>query len=340
MALNSNMIYKYNVIWHTRLPRLINKEEEILKLHLEDKISVSKLSKMFECDRKPIQNIIKKNGFYTRPSTSPELDGREDDIIQMYLEDKLTIQTISKKIGCSFNSIKGFLKRNNIIIRTVTESRQTEDGKVKGIAQRLTNPEDLRTAIEMYNNGEVLEKIGNIYNITPRGLQQKFIKAGIKMRTLKESANLPTTFERKKKTNLKNWGVEHPMQHPIINERSSINSFKFKAVDIYGRIFSHLQGYEPQGITYLIENYGISVNDIHSGRKVPRIRYKFQGQHKIYFPDIYVESQNLLIEVKCEYTYNNMLDLNNVKRDAAIRAGFKYKTIIFNNSGKVVLNVF
>lgn len=334
------MEFKHDAIWSSKLTKLHGKEEEIINLHINDKISVSKLSKLYGCDRNPIIRIIKNNGFKTRPSTSPELDGREEEIIKMYVDDQLTIQTIRKKIGCTFNTIKGFLKRNNIPLRNAEESRQTEDGKPKKIPQKLINPKDLDDAIKMYENGEVLEKIGGKYNITPRGLQMKFKKLGVKMRTLTESANLPTTQERKKEACRKKFGVDNPMQDPKINEISNINRYKFKAVDIHGRRFSHLQGYEPQGIIYLIEHDNINVNDIQSGRKVPKIKYTFEGKRKMYFPDMFVESKNLLVEVKCEYTYNNMLELNKAKREASLKAGFKYKTIIFDNSGKNILEVF
>lgn len=334
------MRLKYDVIWKSKLPKLQGKEEEILDLHLNDKVSVLQLSKMYECDRKPIQNIIKKNGFDTRPSTSPELEGRKEEIIKMYVDEELTIQTIRKKIGVTFNTIKGFLKRNNIKIRTADESRQTEDGRVRGTTQRLINPKDLEDAIKMYEGGEVLEKIGEKYNISPVGLRIKFIKLGIDLRTLTESANLPTTYERKKVSYQEKYGVDNPMQHPEINEKSSISRYKFKAVDIYGRRFSHLQGYEPQGITYLIEKMNIDVNVVQSGRKVPKIRYKFRGKNKTYFPDMYVEDRNLLVEVKCDYTYNNMIELNQTKREASIKAGYDYLTIIFTNNGKDILKIF
>ena len=334
------MRLKYDVIWKSKLLKLQGKEEEILNLHLNDKISVLQLSKFYKCDRKPIQNIIKKNGFDTRPSTSPELEGIEDEILKMYIQDQLTIQTIRKKVGCSFNTIRRFLKRNNIPLRSAEESRQTEDGKVKGTTRRLIDSKDLENAIKMYENGEVLEKIGNKYDISPAGLRVKFIKHGVNLRTLTESANLLTTYERKKESYQKKYGVDNPMQHPKINENSNINRYKFKAVDIHGRRFSHLQGYEPQGIKYLIENDGIPVEEIQSGRKVPKIRYKFQGKNKMYFPDMYINSKNLLVEVKCKYTYENMLELNKAKRDAAINTGYNFKTIIFTNNGKDILEVF
>lgn len=334
------MNFKYDVTWRSSLPQLRNKEEEIIKLHLTDKISVSKLSKIYNCDRKPIQNILLKNGYPTRSSTSSKLDGYEDEILKMYVSEKLTIQTIRKKVGCSYSAIQNFLKKKNINLRTAEESRNTNDGKIKCISRRLTTDEDIIDAVAMYNDGEVLETIGKKYNITPSGLRSKFIKLGIPMRTLKESANLPSTHIRKKKTYMERYGVENPMQHPEIYEKSNINRYKFKAVDIHGRRFSHLQGFEPQGIIYLIENMEVDVNHIQTGRNVPSIKYKFENKNKTYYPDIYVCNKNLLVEIKCEYTYNNMLELNQIKRKAALNAGFNHLTIIFDNSGDHIQQIF
>lgn len=334
------MNFKYDVTWRSSLPQLHCKEEEIINLHLTDKISISQLSKIYNCDRKPIQNILLKNGYSTRSSASSKLDGYEDEILQMYVSEKLTIQTIRKKIGCSYSAIQNFLKRQSIKLRTAEESRKTNDGKVKCVSRRLTTDEDIIDAIAMYNAGEVLETIGKKYNITPSGLRSKFIKLGVPMRTLTESANLSSTHSRKKQTYMDRYGVENPMQNPVIYETSNINRYKFKAVDIHGRRFSHLQGFEPQGITYLIENMDIDVNHIQTGRKVPTIKYKFEGKNKTYYPDIYVCSKNLLVEIKCEYTYNNMLELNQAKRSAAIDAGYDYLTIIFDNSGKAIKEIF
>lgn len=353
----------YLINWGSKLPSLQGKEKEILNLHLNEKIPVAQLAKTYNCDRKPIQNIITKNGFKLRPSSSPKLDGREEDILKMYLEDQLTIQTIHKKIGCCYDSIHNFLRRNNVHIRTAEESRNTEDGKVKGTTQRLTTPEELEDAIQMYRNGEVLETIGEKYNISPVGLRIKFLKHGIELRTQTESANLPTTYERKKVSYMKKYGVENPMQHPDVitrskntslekygveypmqnaevNERATASAHRFKSVDIHGRRFNHLQGYEPQGIAYLIEKMGVDVNNIQSGRKIPTIQYTFQGKKKTYFPDMYVEDRNLLVEIKCNYTYIKELEKNMAKREATLNSGYNFITIIFDEYGKDVIKLF
>jgi predicted DNA-binding protein YlxM (UPF0122 family) len=321
------------IIWRTKLAHLVGKEEQIIDQHVLQKISIAALAEMYECDRKPIQNIIKKNGHNLRSSISPKLDGRETEIIDWYVTDLLTIQTICKRIGCSYGAIERLLKRSNIKIRKSEESRRTENGKVKSSPRRLTNQDQLNDAINQYNNGGTLKEIGNKYNITASGLRVKFLKLGVELRTLSESANLPSTNNRKKDTNIARFGVENPMQNPDVYEKSNTNRYKFKSVVIDGRQFTHLQGFEEQGIRYLIENFNIDVNQIRFGRKVPIVRYEFEEKNKIYYPDLFIPNKNLLVEIKCDYTYNNMLALNITKREYAISKGYNYITLIFNNKG-------
>lgn len=262
-------------------------------------------------------------------------------VIEGYVEENLTIRSLATRYGCSYATINAILTKNGVSKKTFSEIQNTPEVQLlKKVPQKLVDPNELSRAIELYNSGESANWLAKRYGITVRGLIEKFKKNGVKLKTSTESANLPTTHERKKESYQDRYGVDNPMQDPTINERSNINRYKFKAVDIHGRRFSHLQGYEPQGIIYLIEQMGISVDEIQSGRKVPKIRYTFKDKRKMYFPDMFVESKNLLIEVKCDYTYNNMIELNKVKREASLNAGYDYLTIIFSNSGKEIIEIF
>lgn len=334
------MELNYDVIWRSKNPATHGKEEEIIYKHVNERISIVQLSKIYNCNRKFLNKIITRNGFKIHSTTAPEIEGRESEIIKMYVDDQLTIQTIRKRLNCSYDAIKNFLKRSKIPLRNADESRQTEDGKVKGTTQKLKSAEDLQAAIKMYEDGECLARVGAVYDITASGLRQKFKKLGITLKTQSELAKSHLVQQRKKETVLKNYGVENPMQNPEIYEKSNINRYKFSAHTIHGKKFSHLQGYEPQGIQYLVEKRNINVDDIMSGRKVPKIHYKFENKNKTYFPDLYVKNKNLLVEVKCKYTYENQLELNLSKREAALKNGYNYITIIFDNNGRDIIDIY
>lgn len=64
-----------------------------------------------------------------------------------------------------------------------------------------------------------------------------------------------------------------------------------------------LQGYEPAALDYMLK-FGISAKDIHveSDGSVPVVEYKVRKRRHRYFPDMFVESTNTIVEVKSLYT--------------------------------------
>lgn len=66
----------------------------------------------------------------------------------------------------------------------------------------------------------------------------------------------------------------------------------------------NVQGYEIHCIDILVETY--DETDIVAGNRdeIPTIKYPFDGKDHYWFPDVFIKSNNTLIEVKCFYTYN------------------------------------
>jgi len=103
-----------DIVWSSKLKKLRGKELEIIDLHLNQKIPVLTISQMYGCDRKPIVNILRKNGFTPRPHISQKIEGNESEIIKLYCDDKLGIYTIADKYGASHSVIKNFLLKKKI----------------------------------------------------------------------------------------------------------------------------------------------------------------------------------------------------------------------------------
>ena len=112
-----------------------------------------------------------------------------------------------------------------------------------------------------------------------------------------------------------------------------------KRVVMLGTRRLELQGYEPQALMYLI-NTGFAAADIRCEcESVPIIRYKYGKRFRDYFPDMYVPTKRLIIEVKSEFTLGL---LSNTKRGfsmtcakaiAAHKAGFKFALLLMKSDG-------
>jgi hypothetical protein len=125
--------------------------------------------------------------------------------------------------------------------------------------------------------------------------------------------------EKCKQKHLKNLGVENPMQNYEIFEKSQKHSYYVKQ---YKNTNINYRGlYE---LDFLEKNHD-KYTDIQNG---PTIRYKFDNKNLIYYPDFYIPSLNLIIEIKNSYLAKKDKEQIKAKENAVISLGFKYIMII------------
>lgn len=84
----------------------------------------------------------------------------------------------------------------------------------------------------------------------------------------------------------------------------------------------HLEGdksaVDKSAVDELLER-GFNENDIFTSPKdMPRIWYVYKGEKHKYYPDIYIKSMNLFIEVKSTWTLNKNLEQNRAKFRAVV----------------------
>lgn len=136
--------------------------------------------------------------------------------------------------------------------------------------------------------------------------------------------------EKYQQTCIEKYGVRHHMMVPEICEKQqnsmiSRREYIWKTGDI-----SSVQGYEPMVLHDLEEN-GYGFSDVKTmPSDMPPIWYWWEGTNHRYYPDIYIESENLIIEVKSKWTYDMEIEKNQSKFKAVEAAGFKFKLIIKN----------
>lgn len=128
------------------------------------------------------------------------------------------------------------------------------------------------------------------------------------------------------------YGVEHAAQNSEILSRMQSSAFSTKPFIFPSGNEVKVQGYEPFALLDLLDN-GIEEKDIIVGTKnVPVIDYEFEGVSRKYFPDIYIPSKHLLIEVKSMYTFEKE-HAKNVKKFQAASKEYNFELWIYDAKG-------
>ena len=67
------------------------------------------------------------------------------------------------------------------------------------------------------------------------------------------------------------------------------------------------------------------------------LNYNFDNKSHIQFPDIFIQKENRVIEVKSTWTYTSKLEQNIEKQKSAKEQGYNFEFWIFNRKG--ILNI-
>jgi hypothetical protein len=144
-------------------------------------------------------------------------------------------------------------------------------------------------------------------------------------------------IEKRKKTCLKKYGVNHHTHNAEIMEKNSKNSYKLKEYVLpCGKIIK-IQGYENYALDELLQN-GILEEDIITGCKnVPEIWYEDEnGKKHRHYVDIFIPSQNKCVEIKSTWTAEKKKDCIFLKQKAGKALGYNYEIWVYNRKGEKV----
>lgn len=275
------------------------------------------------------ENNIKKFGS-KNPFASPEIQEKiKQTIIKKYnvehpsqnkeIKEK-TRQTCLKRYNVDnpmlCNEIKGKIIKTNLERYNVEHYPQTPEFKEKF----------RQTCLEKYNVEHPLQT---------EEFREKVKESFIKQYGVDNPNKTPEIREKIKQTCLKRYNVEHPSQCKEIQERTQKNAKKFKEYTMPSGEIRKIQGYEPFALDELTKLYEES--DIITNRKdIPRISYKIEDKKKYYFPDIYIKSENKIIEVKSTWTYKCKQDNIQEKEKATKEVGYNYEMWIYDRKGNKI----
>lgn len=142
-------------------------------------------------------------------------------------------------------------------------------------------------------------------------------------------------------TCLEKYGVSNVFEVPAIQERAhkasskSMHSYR-QFVSSSGVTYS-VRGYEDKAIPLLESVYGLG-EFIADDFKTPGFQYISSGKTRRYYPDIFVPSVNLLIEVKSWYWLRKQPDKNIAVFLRAKELGFNFEFWVFSGKHLTVIN--
>jgi hypothetical protein len=183
---------------------------------------------------------------------------------------------------------------------------------------------------ENYNNREkskrtCLKKYNTECYVQTKKFKEKSKQTCLKNYGVTNPTKSKKIIEKSIQTCLKNYGVEHPSQNTEICQKA-IKSRLY----IYHYLHTNItyQGsYEFDFLKKHLDKYP----DI---QNAPSIKYIFNEKNKVYHPDFYIPSKNLIIEIKNSYLAIKDKDEIKTKEKATIANGFNYIMIIDKNYTK------
>ena len=302
-------------------PFLTDKKISQIIYHFKNKIYHE--VKCFCCD-KQVRYVDCNIGYVKYCSNSCQLKNFWDNITPNQLElrrIKLKETCISKYGVENYTQTQEYLKKCQI--SCLKKYGHTHHLKTENSKNNLK-----KNLIEKYG----VDNVSKLDSIK----EKKLIKS--KSKTTLEKYEIR---EKYRKTCIEKYGVEHLSQDSDFLEKVLTKSFSYKSYRLpSGKIIS-LQGYEPIAMDYLLTNY--NEEDIFTKNRdienlVGKLFYKREdGIRSRYFPDIFIKSENLIIEVKSNFTYNLSLSTNLLKRNICLENGLNFNFYIIDSNSNLLI---
>lgn len=223
-----------------------------------------------------------------------------------------------------------FVTRNAEIKKKTAETNIKKYGAACSLANKKVREKAKRTCLEKYGADSAIKipefrkRIGET-NEKRYGAKNVFASQEIK--------------EKIKKNLKEKYGVEHNMQRPEVFTKAQKAKYKIKTYTFPSGRQMDYQGYEHFAIDLLLKR-GIPEENIHNPlKKGIRIPYTFKEKNRLYNPDIFVDSLNLLVEVKSSWTYKGKKEYKELclfKLSACREQGYKTLLLVFSESGEIL----
>jgi hypothetical protein len=312
-----------------------------IKESFKEKYGVENPSELKEVQIKREKAFLKKYGV-KNPYQSEEV---KDKIKTIWLEkygvdNPNKSRIIQEKIKDTL--IKRYGVDNPYQIESVLNIIKEKYGDNFGFGSEYFKKKSKETNLERYGrelflydtdiHDRITDTMNELYGGRGMGsteIKDKIEKTNIEKFGTKYPAQTQEVQDKRIETCLKKYGCEHHMQNIDVFEKNSKKSYKWKQIKFHSGRIESVQGYEPQAIDELLQK-GYKENDIVLSNKdiekhVGEIFYHDGKKRRRYYPDIYIKSENKIIEVKSKYTFEKHKSINKLKEKACLELGFEFE---------------
>jgi len=281
---------------------------------VKERYGVSHSMQLKRCVKLAQETNLSKYGYKYKFCT-PEIKEKGRDVLQDRLGVRFLLQSpeIQEKITKKFMMNYG-------VSRPLLSSKIHE--KIKKTRQRLYGSNYFGHSSQMKD--KMKERYGAEYYVQSNDCKDKMKE--------RYGAEYYILSKHYKSLMLSRYGVKHPMQSAEILSRAIASGYKSKDYCFSSGRIERVQGYEPYCLSFLLREENIQEDDIVVGSlNVPKIPYMnpYTSRKSYYFPDIFIPSLNLLIEVKSPYTYHLEVEKNEAKFQACLEANYRIQLYMF-----------
>lgn len=312
-----------------------------IKNSFKDKYGVENPSNIKEVQEKRIQTFIKKYGV-ENPYQAEEVKAkmRQTWLKNLGVDNPRKSKIIQDKIKKTLKEKYGI--ENAYQIQNVLDKLKEKYGTNFGFGSEFFKGRSKETCLEKYGHEfflsdkelhkTITKTMGELYG--GRGMGSVSIKKKIEETNIEKYGNkVPSKTtkckEKSIETCLKKYGEHHHMQNIEIFEKNSKSAYKWKIVKFPSGRIEKVQGYEPQAIDELLRNGYVEDDIVVSNKEIEKytgkIFYGFKDKQHRYYPDIYIISENKIIEVKSKYTYSYHLQMNLAKQKVCLEKGLQFE---------------
>ena len=186
------------------------------------------------------------------------------------------------------------------------------------------------TEILTKRNDTCIERYGGV-GMASEELFSKMKNTNIEKYGVEYYSSTNDWYDRCVKTALEKYGKDWVSKVDSINAKQQSGGYSYYDFEFPSGKVVRVQGYEPKVLAKLVIDYSeddiiVGVQNIND--EIGFFQYDYEGETHRYYPDIYIKSENRVIEVKSTYTFNKEKEKNLLKRKSVLNKNINFNFII------------